>query len=300
MLLRSTDLERARRKGRALGRIAWHLDPKWTRLAARQATERLDHPDPQTLINENYQHYGQVLAELACIDGIIRDAKSIYRIEGSSNAEALANGGLLVTGHIGNWEAVAPAHTSHYGPMHALVKPVHNPFVDRWINDIRLRTGVHPVVTRNNASHILKLLKSGETVCALVDQNSLYHEGVFVPFFGKPACTHYGPAMLAARSRVPVVPAFAVREPGGFLIRYGSPIEPTGSRDLRATTWTITARIVEFLESIIRQYPEQWFWVHKRWRNQPRADVEAWKYGPDGPGWVRELAIRRPDDRQSV
>jgi KDO2-lipid IV(A) lauroyltransferase len=114
----------------------------------------------------------------------------------------------------------------------------------------------------------------------------LYHEGLFVPFFGRPACTHYGPAMLAIESRRPVITAFSHRTADGRLhLDWDPPLDIPASGTLRERTWELTRRLTDRIEAAVRRHPEQWFWVHKRWKNQPRPELEipAWKFGPIVP-----------------
>ncbi|RMF16244.1 MAG: hypothetical protein D6761_06665, partial [Candidatus Dadabacteria bacterium] len=188
-LLGRRDLERARRRGTRLGRALWRIDPRWRPLAETQARLALgENADVGALIRANYEHYGKLLAELASWQTIRERLDELFVYERPEILDDLEGGALVVSAHLGNWEVMG----MHYAltrkrPIHALVKPIHNRRVERWINEIRASYNVTTVTTRDNALQVRKLLRSGNILVTLLDQNSLYHEGVFVPFFGRPA-----------------------------------------------------------------------------------------------------------------
>lgn len=282
--LHSRDPRVAAARGARLGAGIHRLDPRWRRLAEQQLQTALPELDAAAVIRENYRHYGRILAELACHRRLLQDP-DLFVIEGAEHAAALTGGGLLITAHLGNWELLAAAHTRHHGPLHALVKPLRNGYIDDWINDLRRLANIRPMETRDNALPVLRLLRGGGTIAVLADQNSLRHEGVFVPFFGQAACTHYGPAMLALRAGAPVVTAFGWRLPDGrHAVRYDPPLAVPTDGDLRSRTWRLTAALTARIETAVRRTPEQWFWVHRRWKNQPNAETESWRRAPEaGP-----------------
>lgn len=276
--LRGASLTAGRRRGERLAALAWGLDRRWRPLAEQQASEHLPAHDPRRLIRDNYRHYGDLAGEIANLDRIRAAGTELWSYEGTRHLEAVADGGLVITGHLGNWEILAAGHVARFGPLTALVKPIRNPVVDAWINRQRRALGVTPLRTRDRAGEIIRRLRAGERIVVLADQNSLHHEGLFVPFLGRLACTHYGPAMLALRASAPVITAFGHRRPdGGFHIRYEPPVEPPDEGDLRERTWRLTAALTARVEAAVRRHPAQWFWVHRRWKNQPRADTPAWK-----------------------
>lgn len=280
--LRRPDIASARRAGRRLGAWLWRLDPKWKYVAARQARERLGITDP-TFVRRNYEHYGQILAELANFSLFCSNAKDWFEYHGQEHLPAITEqGALVVSAHLGNWEIMGLHFSGSVRNVCALVKPIANPYVEAWINQIRVSYGVKTIVTRANALTVQKHLRNKEILVTLADQNSLYHEGVFVPFMGLPASTHYGPAMLAIRSGAPIYTAFCTRgQNGKFIIRIAGPIPYNRQGNLRQETWALTKALTEQIEAAVRATPEQWFWVHKRWKNQPRADTEPWKLGID-------------------
>ncbi len=280
-LLRGPDLATGQARGAALGRRLAALDPRWRAIAEAQIAACLPDVDAVAVARENYAHYGMVLAEIANADRIIGNADH-FEYEGLEHVKALRGGGLFVTAHLGNWELTGAGHTARFGPFTALVKPLRNAYLDEWINAQRQRLGVTPLEARDQALPALRLLRSGQTLAVLNDQNSLNHEGVFVPFFGRLASTHYGPAMLAIRADRPVITAFGTRTPEGRTrITYDPPLEAPAGRDLRERTWALTAMLTARIEAAVRRHPEQWFWVHRRWKNVPAPTTPAWRMPPE-------------------
>lgn len=285
--LRRRDLDAARQAGARLGRLIWRLDPKWKRLAAEQAGAALGLADTADFVRRNYEHYGMLVAELANIDLIRERCDDLFEYERAEVLDIIRDGALVISGHLGNWELMGMHYVKHVRPISAMVKPIANPYVDRWINRLRHGYGVQTVTTRDNALNVRKLLRAKESIVTLADQNSLYHEGVFVDFFGRPASTHYGPAMLAIRAGVPVVSAFCTRtDSGKFRVSFGSPLEYDRTADLRRQTWQLTQALTARVEAAVRRTPEQWFWVHRRWKNQPKGDEESWKLGGHNQGTI--------------
>jgi KDO2-lipid IV(A) lauroyltransferase len=180
-------------------------------------------------------------------------------------ARRRGRGVLFATAHFGNWELSAFAHAIMSGPMHIIVRPLDNRLIDDLVSRWRGLSGNVLIDKREFARPILQALKDNEAVGILVDQNASPEGGAFVDFFGVPACAFTGFAKIAAHSGAAVIPGFALwsEQEGRYVLRFDAPIEITG--DAVADT----ARIQRHLEQIIRQYPEQWLWIHRRWRTRP-------------------------------
>jgi KDO2-lipid IV(A) lauroyltransferase len=180
-------------------------------------------------------------------------------------ARRRGRGVLFATAHFGNWELSAFAHAIMSGPMHIIVRPLDNRLIDDLVSRWRGLSGNILIDKREFARPILQALKDNEAVGILVDQNASPEGGAFVDFFGVPACAFTGFAKIAAHSGAAVIPGFALwsEQEGRYVLRFDAPIEITG--DAVADT----ARIQRHLEQIIRQYPEQWLWIHRRWRTRP-------------------------------
>ena len=184
--------------------------------------------------------------------------------------EALRRGRgvLFATAHLGNWELSAFAHALLAAPMHVVVRPLDNPLLDRLIERRRTLSGNHLIGKKEFARSILKALQANQAVGVLIDQNASLDNGTFVDFFGVPACANTGFAKLAARSGAAVIPGFALwsEAEGCYVLRFYPPVPVTG--DAAADTRALHA----VLESAIREYPDQWLWIHRRWKTRPPGE----------------------------
>lgn len=197
-----------------------------------------------------------------------------FRISGLENVKKCSKNGrgiLVLTGHLGNWELmpVVSAITTH--TANVLYRPMDSAPLDRFFVQNRSRFGAKMIPKNTSLLRVFKALKRGESVVMLLDQNVGWRRGVFVNFFGRLACTSYGLAFIALKTGAPVVPIFVIREGQAFKIEIGPqvPLVRTGdlSRDLEANTQEYN----NVLEKYIRRYPDQWFWVHNRWKTQPKT-----------------------------
>jgi KDO2-lipid IV(A) lauroyltransferase len=153
-----------------------------------------------------------------------------------------------------------------------------NPLADRIINDRRQRGGLQVMGHRNSSRMIMQKLSRGEVVGILLDQSSSRRESVFIPFLGRPTTVNFGLALLAARTGAPVLPVFPVRkEDGRHVVRVGQRIEMVERSDRQEELGVNTARITAVLEGHIRRFPEQWFWVHNRWKISPRPGERVYQ-----------------------
>jgi len=181
--------------------------------------------------------------------------------------EALRRGRgvLFATAHLGNWELSAFAHALLTAPMHVVVRPLDNPYIDRLVERRRTLSGNHLIGKKDFARSILAALARNEAVGILIDQNAAADSGAFVDFFGTPACAGTGFAKLAAHSGAAVIPGFALwsEEEGRYVLRFYPPFEISGD------TVADTAALQKQLEAVIRQYSDQWLWIHRRWKTRP-------------------------------
>jgi len=183
-------------------------------------------------------------------------------------------GVLITTGHLGNWELLVQTFAVWHEPMSYLARPIDNPLIEDLTVAMRTRFGNKPLNKTNSARTAIRLLREGEIVGVLADVNAHPKEGVFVPFFDVSACTTAGPATLAVRTGALLFPIFCVydREAGKFKIVHGPAIEPANTGDREADIVSTTAAYTSEIEKIIRQYPDQWLWIHKRWKTRPKGE----------------------------
>ena len=236
--------------------------------------DELDENERETICRQNFSHVAKVMLELPYLRKMTADNVDRFAtFVGVEHFQAALNKGkglLFMTSHFGNWELAALAVCFKFGPSHLVVRPLDNLFIDRLISNIRCRGGNDLIAKRGAVRAVLRLLRQGESVALLIDQNVDWYEGVFVPFFKEIACTIKMLTVVALRTGTPVVPAYNVRQPDG---RYQVIFEPevplvvTGdkTRDIEENT----ALFNRIIESYVRRQPEQWFWMHQRWKTRP-------------------------------
>jgi KDO2-lipid IV(A) lauroyltransferase len=164
-----------------------------------------------------------------------------------------------------------------YEPISYLARPLDNPVIDDMLNKRRTRFGNNPIDKRNSAMTAIKILREGGILGILSDVNAQAKEGVFVPFFGRPACTASGPAMIAIRSNAMIFPTFCVwdNEAQRYKFVHGDLIIPPDSGDRKKDVETTIALYTSEIEKVIRLYPDQWMWIHRRWKTRPPGETPA-------------------------
>ena len=183
-------------------------------------------------------------------------------------ARKRGRGVLFATAHLGNWELSAFAHAWMAAPMYVVIRPLDNPKIDALVEQRRTLSGNRLIGKKEYARSILKALGNNEAVGILVDQNASLEEGTFVDFFGVPACAGTGFAKLAAHSGAAVIPGFAlwIESERKYVLRFYPPLEITGD------TESDTRALHRQLEAVIREYPDQWLWIHRRWKTRPPGE----------------------------
>ncbi len=177
-------------------------------------------------------------------------------------------GVLVLTAHLGNWELMALAASIKFEvPVNVLVRPLDFKPFDRLITEIRSRTGNKVLDKDKSAGIVSQMLNENQVIAILLDQNSSWYEGVYVPFFGKIVCTNKGLAMFALRYGATVLPAFNIRQKDGrYRIIVEPPLELVRTGNIRNDIDENTARFNSIIEKYIRMAPDNWLWVHRRWR----------------------------------
>lgn len=202
---------------------------------------------------------------------------NIVVIDGEENfaqAQARGKGVLFLTGHMSAWELSSFAHALYGHPLHFLVRPISSARVDALINGYRCRSGNQPIDKNKSARAILKVLLAGGTVGILSDHNTSLEEGVFVDFFGIPASTTSGLARLALRTDAAVLPGFIHWDEAQkkYVLRFEPAVPLVRSGDEEADVRENTQRFTAQIEKYVRAYPDQWLWVHKRWKTRPPGE----------------------------
>lgn len=194
-----------------------------------------------------------------------------------TEAKKRGKGVLFLTAHLGNWELSALAHGMAVGPIHVMVRPIEDPVIERIVRDSRSASGNRIIAKTGSARSVLQALRNNEAVGVLIDQNTALSEAVFVDFFGRPAASNKGFAQLAMRSGAAVVPGFACWNPNEsrYVLRYYPAVEMAASGDNEADVVENTRRCQAVVEEAVRAHPEQWLWIHRRWKTRPPGEDSA-------------------------
>jgi Kdo2-lipid IVA lauroyltransferase/acyltransferase len=203
-----------------------------------------------------------------------RTIERLVVIDGAENfvkARQRGNGVLFLTGHMSAWELAPFAHALYGHPLHFLVRPIANRRVDALINRYRCLSGNRPIEKNRAARAMLTVLGDGGTVGILSDHNASLEEGVFVDFFGIPASTTAGLARVALRTDAAVVPGFLCWDEklGKYRLQFAPAVDLVRSGDEERDVRENTARFTRVIEDWVRAHPDQWLWVHKRWKTRP-------------------------------
>lgn len=212
------------------------------------------------------------------LSGLIEVDISAEFAEQFERIRAEKRGFVILTAHIGNWELFALAYSMFFGPSNLLSRRMDNPKIDALVEAMRTSFGNRQINKTDAAGPVLRILRAGESVGILADVNSHPKEGVFVPFFGIEACTTSGVALLAGRADALIVPLFAVWDDERQKYRMISDriIEPSRTGDRAADIEATTAEFTAAIERVVRRYPEQWIWIHRRWKTRPPGEPELY------------------------
>jgi len=269
----------ARAVGAGLGRLVYYVDASHRRIAlenlaaafpGRPVAER------GALARAMFAHFGSLLLELLKFGGYSPEQMlAAVDIEGEERvrlAQQQGKGILFFTGHFGYWEIQAIVHAARGYPTSVLARPLDNPYLHRWLERIRTRTGGSVIYRQGAVRRMLRELASNHGIAVLIDQH-LHSDAIYVDFFQRPAATTSALAALALRTGAAVIPVFALPLPGGrYRLIYEHPVEPPPADDPDPIR-SFTQRCTDVLEMYVRRHPEQWLWMHRRWREIDEESV---------------------------
>lgn len=268
--------------GAGLGKLTFSI----LRIRRRVALENLAHAFPEkpaaaikTIARRSYENFGRMMLEYLRLPGL--SPEELQRRIGFAmpreqnpyeQALTLGKGAICMTGHFGNWEYMGALVAQLQYPMVYLYQEQNNPHVDALIRGIRTKMNM-PSIPRGTALRgILKALREKKFVAILADQDA-GSNGLFVDFLGRPASTGRGPAAFVLKTAAPIVFCVAIRQPGGYhrveaeLVTFD--FSENGAADDEEKLRRITEAWTKVLEKYIRQYPDHWFWMHRRWKSKP-------------------------------
>lgn len=273
--------------GRALGRVVYWLPGKLRRtgeINLRIAFPEKSEQERLQLLRGCYDSLGRLLGEFSQFHRATPETlRPIIEYDPAGLAHLRAaeqnhRGVIFLTGHLGTWELLSFGWSALQYPISFLVRPIDNPRVEEMIEKVRTRFGNRAIDKKSAAREALRVLRAGGTLGILSDLNTQPHEGVFVPFFGRMACTTAGIATLALKTDAVVIPTVAVwdKEKKRYFFLGDPPVELTRTGDKHKDLEVNTARFAAAIESLVRRYPDQWLWIHKRWKTRPPGEASLY------------------------
>jgi Kdo2-lipid IVA lauroyltransferase/acyltransferase len=260
-----------------LFRLFYHASAKQRLIALhnlRRAYPEKSIDEIEAIAKGVFRHMGIVLAELFEMPFITRETLADWvTVEGLEHVEAAlakGKGVLSIVAHFGNWELMTVAVPLLIRPMQIIYRPLDSPIMDNLLGWSRTKHGNSLIPKGGSGKRIIRLLRENSPIGILSDQNVDKNEGVFVDFFGRPACTSVGTAVLAMQSGAPVIPAFMPRMPDGrYKLVILPAVEITQTDNHESDLIVNTQRFAKVVEDMVRRYPDQWFWIHQRWKTKP-------------------------------
>ena len=271
----------ARLAGMSMGWAVWLLFGRLRRVGMRN--QQIAFPEKsrrarRKIVRRMFLHLGRQLAAFCKFPQYTRENVSeviIYDgIENFEAAQARGKGVLFLTAHLGGWELSSFMHSIHGHAMHIVARGLDNPYVDRLVRRYRTLHGNRIFDKDDYARGLLKAIRDGETVGILMDTNMTPPQGIFADFFGVSACTASGLARVALRTQAAVLPGFAFwdRQIGRYRLHMAPALSLIRSGDDEADVIANTRLFNQTIEAYVRKYPDQWLWVHRRWKTRPAGE----------------------------
>jgi KDO2-lipid IV(A) lauroyltransferase len=246
--------------------------PEWTPAQVEDAIRKM------------VRYLGWMAVEFARFPRLTKEnIEDLVILDGHENfleGQRRGKGVMYLTGHIGAWELSSFAHALYGYPLHYMARPLDNKRLDALVNQYRCASGNKPIFKNESARTMLRILKDSATIGILADQNTLPAEGVFVDFFGKQACTTTGIARVASHTGAAVVPGYAYWDETiqKYRLRFEPPVELIETGDTERDVLENTQRFAKVIEEIIRKHPDQWVWIHKRWKTRPIGEPPLYDF----------------------
>lgn len=268
--------------GNVLGKLWYFADKRHRNIALSNLNSAYGHEkspaEIEKLARQVFQNIAQIPLEICWSLRLgVNDFLPYCDVKGYANLKVALEKGkgvLFFSAHIGNWELLSFSFGRFGFPVSGIYRPIKSEPINMLIYNYRTRFGAKLIPKKHSMRNILKCLGNNECVGMLMDQDPGSSAGVFADFFGITAGTNKGLAQLALKTGAPVIPAFVIRNGLNYQIEFGKevPLIKTGERnkDIMANTQQYN----EIIEGVVRRYPEQWFWVHRRWKNRPTSDVQ--------------------------
>jgi KDO2-lipid IV(A) lauroyltransferase len=271
--------------GSKMGRGAYYFSGRLRRTGDRNlelAFPELGQDKRRPLLRGCFESLGRLLGVFSHFaNANPQTLKKMIDCEGLEHLEAARQSGrgvILFTGHVGAWELSSFALSLFGYPLSFLVRRIDNPKIETLIDRRRARLGNHTIDKRSAAREMLQILQAGGTLGILVDLNTLDREGIFVDFFDVKASTTFVLAKLALRTEAAVLPVFAPwdRQRKRFLLKVDGPLSFERSGNDEEDVRRLTQLFTNVVERYVRRYPDQWLWIHRRWKTRPPGEPEIY------------------------
>lgn len=281
MALTLGDPARGAQWGRRIGQFVHRASTKHRERAATNiaaAYPQLNESQVRELTARSFEHFGRLLMEVCLTPRLFHPGNWSRQVQFGELAQVpkWLNAGkpaIMLTGHLGNWEVLGYVMAVLGYRVHAVARPIDNPKVNDWLLDIREQRGMHIITKWNATDRLVSVLDEGGVLGFIADQNA-GDRGMFVPFFGRLASTYKSIALLAVSRDVPVFCGYAQRVDGSSRFEFGvaDTIWPADWADHPDPVYYVTARYMRAIERMVRRHPEQYLWMHRRWKSRPRFE----------------------------
>ncbi len=263
-----------------IGRLWYALDFHHRRVTVanieKALGDELSEPGRRALARKVFENLVSMVFEIGRVSRMgPEDIGRHIRVEGMERmmaAIAQGKGVIAITGHTGNWELLSTLAAHLPTPSNIVYRPLDFNPLDRFFVDFRTRFGGKLIAKSESLKRLFACLRQKEIIALVMDQNVGWRKGVFVDFFGDVACTTKGPAFLALVTGAPVIPLFIRRSEDGFVIDIKEAIDTVDTGNRERDIETNTRRFNQAIEDFIRSYPDQWLWLHRRWKSRPKTD----------------------------
>ncbi|NCD34003.1 MAG: hypothetical protein EOL87_11395 [Spartobacteria bacterium] len=279
-------LNTALKLGAGMGWVYGHV----IRYHRKDAFDALERAFPQqtltqrrALVNQMYKHLGKNIVEsIRIFGGRFDDIKQRVQVRGLEHLESAmqrGRGALILTAHYGNWDVLSVMTPAVGYPLTIISKDLKQDSLNEFWMQCRESYGVTILPARKSYRKAVSSLRKGGLVGFILDQNMTRDEGVFVDYFGRQACTTPGLAFMSAQSKAPVVPVFIHRTPDDQHVIEVLPVIPAPENREPDTILAATQAYTSIIEQMVREHPEQWIWIHRRWRTVPLPGNENQEAG---------------------
>ena len=278
--------------GRSLGSLVYALDARHRKITLGNVDmafgDEKSAAEKRAIAEGAFRHFGAMLFEMLTLGrpswAELEPRFEFEGIERLERARRRGKGVILIAAHFGNWELHGVAHGYRVGKLHLVAREQDNPYLNRWLEEIRTISGNEVVYKSRALSQMRKLMREGGCVAVVTDQNVHLQDAVFVDFFGRQAATTPVASWFALKTGAALVPAFCYPIASGrYRAVYEDPVdvEPYRNMDRDAAVAALTQKLASIQESHIRKAPDCWLWMHRRWRTRPPQEKEPSSRSPE-------------------